>query len=86
MSISSSISGTTSQDANDVCLLPAALNGVVGVKPSYEVVSKLGLVACVSSMECIGAIAKDVKTTADVLAVISENQISNEICEDVAGL
>lgn len=66
--------------------VPAALNGVVGVKPSYEVVSKLGLVACVSSMECIGAIAKDVKTTANVLSVISENQISNEICEDVAGL
>lgn len=50
---------------------PAALTGVVGVKPTYGRVSRYGLVAFASSLDQIGTFAGDVKSAARVLAVIS---------------
>ncbi len=49
---------------------PASLCGVVGMKPTYGRVSRYGLVAYASSMDHIGAIAKDVKDCAMLLSVI----------------
>jgi aspartyl-tRNA(Asn)/glutamyl-tRNA(Gln) amidotransferase subunit A len=50
---------------------PAALCGVVGVKPTYGRVSRYGLVAYASSLDQIGPLARNVRDAATVLQVIS---------------
>ena len=49
---------------------PAALCGVVGVKPTYGTVSRLGLVAFGSSLDQIGPFSATVEDAARVLEVI----------------
>src|SRR5881628_648534 len=50
---------------------PAALCGVVGIKPSYGRVSRYGLVAYASSLDQIGCFAKDVRDAATMLEVLA---------------
>ncbi len=50
---------------------PASFCGVVGVKPSYGRVSRYGLVAFGSSLDCVSAFGRDVATASRVTAVIS---------------
>jgi len=50
---------------------PSAFCGVVGIKPTYGRVSRYGLIAFASSLDQIGAIAKDVRDTALMSQVIS---------------
>jgi aspartyl-tRNA(Asn)/glutamyl-tRNA(Gln) amidotransferase subunit A len=50
---------------------PAAFCGVVGVKPSYARVSRFGLVAFGSSLDCISVFGRTVDDAARVLAVMS---------------
>jgi len=49
---------------------PAALCGVVGVKPTYGAVSRYGLVAFASSLDQVGPFARTVADAAAVLEVI----------------
>ena len=50
---------------------PAALCGVVGVKPTYGRVSRFGLIAFGSSLDQIGTFTRDVKDAAVLLQVIA---------------
>ncbi len=50
---------------------PAAFCGIVGVKPSYGRVSRFGLVAFGSSLDCISVFGRTVDDAARVLAAIS---------------
>ena len=50
---------------------PAALCGVVGVKPTYGLVSRYGLIAFGSSLDQIGPFTRTVKDAATVLGVIA---------------
>ncbi|MFZ5632579.1 MAG: Asp-tRNA(Asn)/Glu-tRNA(Gln) amidotransferase subunit GatA [Bacillota bacterium] len=50
---------------------PAALCGVVGMKPTYGAVSRYGLVAFASSLDQIGPLARDVTDCALMLNVIT---------------
>ncbi|AUV81389.1 Asp-tRNA(Asn)/Glu-tRNA(Gln) amidotransferase GatCAB subunit A [Salinigranum rubrum] len=50
---------------------PAAFCGVVGIKPTYGLVSRYGLVAYANSLEQIGPIAPSVSEAASLLDVIS---------------
>jgi len=50
---------------------PAALCGVLGLKPTYGRVSRFGLIAFASSFDQIGPITRTARDAADVLAVIA---------------
>ena len=50
---------------------PAALSGVVGVKPSYGRVSRFGVVAFASSLDQVGPLAKTVRDSALIMNAIA---------------
>lgn len=78
---------------------PSSFCGVVGIKPTYGLISRWGLIAYASSLEQIGVIGRDVSDTSAMLGLIAGNDkrdattISEEhfeyyknLREDISGL
>lgn len=51
---------------------PAAFCGIVGLKPTYGLVSRYGLIAYAPSLDCVGTLTKDVEDCALVLNAIAD--------------
>lgn len=62
---------------------PAAFCGVVGLKPTYGLVSRYGLIAFASSLDQIGPITKDVADAALLLGVLAGHDPMDSTSADV---
>ena len=62
---------------------PAALCGIVGLKPTYGRVSRYGLISFGSSLDCIGPMTRDVRDSALLLQAIAGHDLRDSTSANV---
>jgi len=75
--------GSVGTDTGGSIRQPAALCGVVGMKPTYGRVSRFGMIAFASSLDQAGPLTKTVEDTALILNAISGADPKDSTCLDV---
>ena len=68
------VMGAIGSDTAGSIRVPASYCGIVGVKPTYGLVSRFGLVALASSMDCVGPMANSVMDAALLLGYMVGDQ------------
>ena len=61
---------------------PAAFCGILGLKPTYGLVSRNGLIAYASSFDCIGPLARDAEVALLILSQMAGKDSSDATCID----
>ena len=74
----------TETDGSIVC--PAAVNGIVGIKPTHGSVSQRGIIPIAASQDIAGPLARTVRGAALLLSVMQTNLPRADVLEDLAGI
>jgi len=75
--------GSLGSDTGGSVRLPAALNGVVGLRPTYGRVSRHGILPRTWSMDTVGPLARTARDCARLLAVIAGGDANDASCSSM---
>lgn len=62
-------------DTNASIRVPSGANGVVGIRPTYGLLSRKGLTVCIAGRDTAGPIAKTVEDAAIILTALNNHEI-----------